>query len=92
MPLTKEKVIELIKALPDDITVDDIMEELHFKSQVDEGLTQLDRGEGIPHDDVVIFLRGRLDDRRLVRTAAKLSEDAFCKVWDNQEDAAYDKL
>ena len=68
MLLTKEKVIELIKSLPDDITVDDIMEELYFKSQVDEGLAQLDRGEGIPHEDV------------------------FRKVWDNQEDAAYDKL
>jgi len=52
MLLTKEKVIELIKSLPDDITVDDIMEELYFKSQVDEGLAQLDRGEGIPHEDV----------------------------------------
>lgn len=47
MPLTKEKVIELIKSLPDDI-----MEELYFKTQVDEGLAQLDRGEGIPHEDV----------------------------------------
>lgn len=52
MSLTKEKVIELIRALPDDITVDDIMEELYFKSQVDEGLAQLDRSEGIPHEDV----------------------------------------
>lgn len=52
MPLTKEKVIELIKGLPDDITLDDIMDELYFKSQVDEGLAQLDRGEGIPHVDV----------------------------------------
>ena len=52
MSLTKDKVIELIKTLPDDITVDDIMGELYFKSQVDEGLAQLDRGEGIPHEDV----------------------------------------
>ncbi|MHB8836933.1 MAG: hypothetical protein ACYC9Y_14690 [Candidatus Methylomirabilia bacterium] len=52
MSLTKEKVIELIRGLPDDITVDDIMEELYFKFQVDEGLAQLDRGEGILHADV----------------------------------------
>lgn len=43
-------------------------------------------------EDFVDFLRGRLADRRLVRAAAKLSEDAFRKVWDNQDDAAYDKL
>jgi len=53
MALTKDKVIELIKTLPDDSTVDDIMGELYFKSQVDEGLAQLDRGEGIPHEAVV---------------------------------------
>ena len=52
MSLTKDKVIELIKSLPDDITIDDIMEEIYFKSQVDEGLAQLDRGEGIPHEEV----------------------------------------
>jgi hypothetical protein len=52
MSLTKDKVIELIRGLPDDITVDDIMGELYFKFQVDEGLAQLDRGEGIPHEDV----------------------------------------
>jgi len=43
-------------------------------------------------EDFVDFLRGRLEDRRLVRAAAKLSEDAFQKVWDNADDAAYDKL
>lgn len=43
-------------------------------------------------EDFVDFLRGRLEDRRLVRAAAKLSEDAFHKVWDNADDAAYDKL
>jgi predicted transcriptional regulator len=52
MSRTKDKVIELIKTLPDDVTIDDIMEEIYFKSQVDEGLTQLDRGEGTPHEDV----------------------------------------
>jgi len=43
-------------------------------------------------EDFVDFLRGRLEDRRLVRAAAKLSVDAFHKVWDNADDAAYDKL
>jgi hypothetical protein len=43
-------------------------------------------------EDFVDFLRGRVDDRRLVRASSKLSEDAFRKVWDNADDAAYDKL
>ena len=43
-------------------------------------------------EDFVDFLRQREEDRQLVRAAAKLSEDAFEKVWDNPDDAAYDKL
>lgn len=49
----KNKVIELIKGLPDDVTVDDIIEQLHFKIQIDAGLKELDEGQVIGHEDVV---------------------------------------
>jgi hypothetical protein len=42
-------------------------------------------------EDFVDFLEHR-DSRRLVHAASKLSEKAFSKVWDNPDDAAYDKL
>lgn len=42
-------------------------------------------------EDFVDFLAQR-DDRRLVRAAARMSEDSFREVWDNEEDAAYDRL
>lgn len=48
---TKEAVIEMIRGLPDDATVADIMAELYFRQKVDEGLRQLDSGEGIAHED-----------------------------------------
>jgi predicted transcriptional regulator len=48
---TKEAVIEFIKRLPDDVTVPDIMAELYFRQKVDEGLRQLDAGEGVPHEE-----------------------------------------
>jgi hypothetical protein len=32
------------------------------------------------------------DDRRLVQAAARLSEEALRKVWDNPDDAEYDRL
>jgi hypothetical protein len=41
--------------------------------------------------DFVDFLAER-EERKLVESAAKLSEEAFMKVWDNDEDAEYDKL
>jgi hypothetical protein len=43
-------------------------------------------------EDFVDFLRQRDEDRRLTRAAAQLSEDALRKVWDNPEDAEYDRL
>lgn len=42
-------------------------------------------------EDFVDFLAQR-DDRRLVRDAARMAEDSFREVWDNEEDAAYDCL
>ena len=35
---TKEAVIELIKRLPDDVTLPAIMAELNFRQHIDEGL------------------------------------------------------
>jgi hypothetical protein len=48
----KDQVIEMIRALPDESTVDDIMEELYFRIQVDRGVKELDEGKAIPHQDV----------------------------------------
>jgi hypothetical protein len=48
---TKDAVIEMIRSLPDDATVADIMAELYFRQKVDEGLRQVDSGEGIEHGD-----------------------------------------
>jgi hypothetical protein len=42
-------------------------------------------------EDFVDFLRAR-EERRLTQAAAKASEPAFAKAWDNDEDAAYDRL
>jgi len=43
-------------------------------------------------EDFVDFLRTRADDRALARAAAKRSEEAFARVWENPEDADYDRL
>jgi len=43
-------------------------------------------------EDFVDFLRQRDEDRRLVQAAAKLSENTFQEVWDNTDDADYDRL
>ncbi len=43
-------------------------------------------------EDFVDFLRSREDDRALAHAAARAFEPPFAKVWDNDEDAAYDRL
>ena len=48
----KEIVLETIRALPDDTSLGEIAERIEFMAAVQKGLEQLDRGEGIPHDEV----------------------------------------
>lgn len=43
-------------------------------------------------EDFVDFLRSREEDRQLVQAASLLSEDALREVWDNADDAEYDRL
>jgi hypothetical protein len=43
-------------------------------------------------EDFVDFLRARDEERALVRVATRAAEPAFAKLWDNDADAAYDKL
>lgn len=43
-------------------------------------------------EDFVDFLQSRHADRRLVEAAAKATEPALTAIWDNDQDAAYDRL
>jgi predicted MPP superfamily phosphohydrolase len=43
-------------------------------------------------EDFVDFLRTREDEQRLTHAAGKVAEASFVAVWDNDDDAAYDRL
>jgi len=49
---SKERILEVLRSLPPDATVDDAIERLVFMARVEEGLAQLDAGQGIPHEEV----------------------------------------
>lgn len=51
--LIKNQVIQLIRALPDNVTLDVILEELYFRLVVEQGLKELDQGLGVSHEDVL---------------------------------------
>lgn len=43
-------------------------------------------------EDFVDFLRARGDAQRLTEAATRVAEASFAAVWDNDADAAYDRL
>jgi hypothetical protein len=43
-------------------------------------------------EDFVDFLRQREEERRLARAVSGASEATFAQVWDNPDDAEYDRL
>ncbi len=49
---TKERILEAVRSLPADATADDAIERIVFIAKVEEGLAQLDAGEGIQHEEV----------------------------------------
>lgn len=43
-------------------------------------------------EEFVDFLQTREEERQFVQAAAKAAEARFAAVWDNDEDAAYDRM
>jgi len=48
----KDRILKALRDLPVDATIDDAIERLVFFARIDEGLAQLDAGEGMPHEEV----------------------------------------
>lgn len=49
---TRDQIIEALHDLPPDATFDDAIERLVFLAKIEAGLAELDRGEGVPHEEV----------------------------------------
>ena len=43
-------------------------------------------------EDFVDFLRTREDEQHLTQAATRVSEASFAEVWNNDKDAAYDRM
>jgi predicted transcriptional regulator len=51
--MTRKKLaLKTVRELPDDCSIDEIADRIEFLAAVQKGLDQLDRGEGIPHDEI----------------------------------------
>jgi predicted transcriptional regulator len=47
----KERVLEAVRRLPDDATVEDAMERLYFLAKGEEGIRQADAGKTVHHEE-----------------------------------------
>ena len=57
----KEEIIDLIKHLPEDATIDDIMYHLYVRKKIIKSLEELEQGKGIPHEIVMENAKKRLE-------------------------------
>jgi predicted transcriptional regulator len=56
-PITRDGIIDALREMPADSTIDDAIERLVFLARVEAGLQQLDAGDGVPHEEAKRVLR-----------------------------------
>ena len=57
----KEEIIELIKKLPENATIDDIIYHLYVKKKIIAGIEEIEHGKVIPHEQVMENAKKRLE-------------------------------
>ena len=53
----KDNVLELLKRLPDDASYDDIMYEIELQRKINEGISAIDRGDYLSHEEAMERLK-----------------------------------
>jgi len=57
----KEEIIDLIRKLPEDATIDDIMYHLYVKKKILTGIKEIEQGKVIPHEQIMENVKKRLE-------------------------------
>jgi len=55
---TKHRILKAVEELPDDVTLDEVIEKLCFLAKVERGLKQANEGKTVPHGEVKERLLG----------------------------------
>ena len=63
MATAKQVARDLLEALPEDCSLEDISYHLYVRAKVEEGLQDLDAGRAAPHEQVMREAAGWLRDR-----------------------------
>jgi predicted transcriptional regulator len=48
----KQRVLDAVKKLPEDATVEEAMERLYFLAKVERGLEDAEAGRTVPHEEI----------------------------------------
>jgi len=51
LKITKDEILEAIRCLPDDATLDDALDVIFLLRSIERGRAQIEAGQGIPHDE-----------------------------------------
>mgnify|MGYP001599358718 CR=1 FL=1 len=55
---TRDKILDAVRQLPPDATIEDAIERLLFLAKIERGLAQADAGQLIPHEEAKRRLLG----------------------------------
>ncbi len=58
-PTTRDQVLEVIKRLPAETSVEEAMERLYFLAEIEAGLRQVEAGQVVSHEEAKRRLLGR---------------------------------
>lgn len=58
--LTKQDILKSIEALPDDVTINDVIDHLCYLSGIEEGLADVEAGRIFTHEEVVEHIKSWL--------------------------------
>ena len=53
MATKKAEVIAMIERMVDDVTLEEIIEAIEVRMQIEEGLLEIEAGRTIPHEEVI---------------------------------------
>lgn len=55
--MTKQDVLKVVESMPEDVSFEEVMEELRFRAFVENRLADLDSGDTVPHEEALAKLR-----------------------------------
>ncbi len=54
--MTKQDVLTVVESLPEDISLQDVIQELTFRAKVEERIADLDKGDTASHEEALARL------------------------------------